>query len=158
MSETKSELLGKSVVVQRGTDFYFGLFEETPSGYALSDPIHVGYEPPTRFQKLIETRMSLQQGDMIAGRGRIFYLRASNELAEAMEVEFLGGTSDIYFTGMVKDKTVTPVTIDRISPYFRGSGMARTVLNQAAESDPKLTKDVKVYRITRANPEGAKDK
>ncbi len=60
---------------------------------------------------------------------------------------------DVYFTGRERDGTVTPVTIDRSNPYFRGSEMAYTVLDRAREVNPKAVRGIGVYRITAARAE-----
>jgi len=153
MSKAVNELVGKSAVVRRGSDFYSGLFEQTPSGYALSHPVHAGYEAPTRLERLTKPRMALQPGDMVAARGRIFYLTLSNELSETLKVMVKGTDQDVYFTGRAEDGEIMPVTIDLVSPYFQGAGMAYHVLDRFVEANPNLAKGIGVYRVMEARVE-----
>ena len=60
---------------------------------------------------------------------------------------------DVYFIGRAEDGEVTPVTIDRVSPYFRGAGMAYHVLDRFREENRKLAKGIGVYRVTEARVE-----
>lgn len=63
----------------------------------------------------------------------------------------IGSGAEIYFTGRVENGKVIPVTVDRIDPYFRGAEMALHAIDAA--TDQRMTRGVKVYRITTAEAE-----